>query len=255
MKDFELAVQKFLEPRKDRDEVIWAIICGSYVTWNPSEQSDIDLHILLDDSVDRRERWNTYVGDFLIEYFMNPIRQHYRYAEEDYEQRRIVNAHMFATWKIVFDKTGELQKLIDDMKEYTKKTYDPMNKISIELAKYWIRDMCDNLKEIHHGEGKDFAFVYHNFLWELFEKYSNFLQYRSIEVYKIYRFLSKESDRKKYDIADFPDQSFKDLFLEAIENNDISRMMEVYEQLTNHVLKAMWWFNIDWWKLRTECEL
>ena len=98
MQDFEKAVNTFIGSLDCKDQIIGAIICGSYVTGNPSDHSDIDLHLLLDESCDRRERGNTYVDGFLIEYFLNPVRQHYRYAEEDCWNRRIVNAHMFATW-------------------------------------------------------------------------------------------------------------------------------------------------------------
>lgn len=255
MQAFELAVSKFLETLEDNTDIVWIIICGSYITWNPSKHSDIDLHIILDDRANRRERWNVYIDGFLIEYFMNPIRQHYVYAEEDYQARRIVNAHMLTTWKVILDKTWSIKKLISDMKKHTSKKYSALSDTALELSKYAIRDMVDNLQEIYAAETPDFVFVYHNFLAVLFDKYSAFLQYRKVETHKIYRFLHSESDRKKYTLADFPDEVLNNLFTKALACHETSDMMEAYEQLTHYILEKMWWFAIDWWKLRSECSI
>jgi hypothetical protein len=86
-----------------------------------------------------------------------------------------MNAHMFCTGKILFDKTGELKKLIQDSKKYLTKKFPKRNKIQIELAKYHIWDMCDNLEEIFEAKGEEFLFVSYNFLNMLFEAYAKFL--------------------------------------------------------------------------------
>ncbi len=112
MKNWEIALQKFLKKWENKKEVIGAIVCGSYITGNPSKHSDIDLHILLDSDTSWRERGNQIIDGILIEYFVNPIRKHYEYLEDDYKQRSRVNAHMLCTGKVLFDKTGELKKLI-----------------------------------------------------------------------------------------------------------------------------------------------
>lgn len=255
MLEHEKVVFSFLEMRKSYDEVVWAVLCGSFVTWSPSAHSDIDLHILLEDTATRRERWNVSMGGFLIEYFINPVRLHYEYAEEDYQQRRIVNAHMFVTWKLLFDTTWAVTKLIDDMKQHIDKTYKPMDHSRLELVKYGIRDMCDNLQEIYDAQWSEFPFVYYASLYALFDLYAEYLQYRHIEKHKVARFLKQKSQRNKYLIDDFPDALFSQKFLEAItvDDNDTHTMMKMYEQLTEHVLQQMWWFSIDWWKLRTDC--
>lgn len=75
MKPWEDALNKFLASWKEQKDVIGAIVCGSFITGLPTERSDIDLHIILSDEVDWRERGNQYVDGFLIEYFVNPPRQ------------------------------------------------------------------------------------------------------------------------------------------------------------------------------------
>ncbi|ACR78882.1 MULTISPECIES: nucleotidyltransferase domain-containing protein [Kosmotoga] len=251
MKNWEIALQKFLKKWENKKEVIGAIVCGSYITGNPSKHSDIDLHILLDSDTSWRERGNEIIDGILIEYFVNPIRKHYEYLEDDYKQRSRVNAHMLCTGKVLFDKTGELKKLIQDAREYLVKKYPEQNKIQIELAKYGIWDLCDNLEEVFEANGEEFFFVFYVHLKELFEIYANFLQFDSIPVHKIKRFLTDEKDKKKYHVSNFPDQEFVKMYVNAINIKDKSEMMKEYKMLTNHVLEKMGGFNIDGWKIKS----
>ena len=254
MKKWEIALQRFLKKWKNKKEVIGAIVCGSYITGNPSKHSDIDIHILLDSKTSWRERGNEIIDGILIEYFANPIKKHYEYLEEDYKQRRRVNAHMFCTGKVLFDKTGELNQLIKDSKKYLVKKYPKQNKVSVELEKYHIWDMLDNLEEIFEGNGKDFFFIFYNYLNDLFEIYAKFLQFDSLPVHKLRRFLVDEKNKKKYLVSNFPDEEFVKMFVKAINLKDKPKMMKAYQKLTNHVLSKMSGFNIDGWKIRSPAQ-
>ena len=158
---------------------------------------------------------------------------------------------MFCTGKLLFDKTGELKQLVKDSRKYLVKKYPKQNKIQVELAKYHIWDMFDNLEEVFEAEGKEFFFVFYNNLNELFEIYAKFLQFDSIPVYKLRRFLVDEKNKKKYHVSNFPDEKFVKMFIKAINIKDKSKMMKEYQKLTNHVLDKMGGFNIDGWKIKS----
>lgn len=247
----EIALEKFLVKRKNKKEVIWAIVCGSYITGNPSKHSDIDIHILLDSKTTWRERGNEIIDGILIEYFANPTKRHHQYLEEDLKSRGRMNAHMFCTGKILFDKKWELKELIKYSRKYLKKKNPKPNKIQIEIAKYHIWDMCDNLEEVFESKSDEFYFVFYNFLNDLFETYAKFLQFDSIPVHKLRRFLVNEKDKKKYHVSNFPDEEFTKMIVSVINLKDKSKMMKEYKNLTNHVLEKMGGFNIDGWKLKS----
>lgn len=249
--NWEIALQKFLNKWKNKKEVIGAIVCGSFITGNPSKHSDIDIHIILDSKTLWRERGNEIIDWILIEYFANTIKRHYNYLEEDYKTRRKINAHMFCTGKVLFDKTGDLKKLIQYSKKYlTKKNIKP-NKIQIELSKYHIWDMLDNLEEIFEANTEEFFFVFYNDLNELFETYAKFLQFDAFPIHKLRRFLVNEIDKKKYIVDNFPDEKFVELLISAINIKDRKDIMKEYQNITYYVLSKMWWFNIDWWKIKS----
>lgn len=235
------ALDTSVTPRKKRKDVIGMLVCGSYITGSPTKQSDIDVHILLDKKAKRRERGNIIIDGVLIEYFANPVAQHYIYAEEEYAQRRKHNAHMFVTGKVIFDKTSELKKLIKDMKGYMKKEYLPQSFVDIELAKYHLWDIADNLTELCSTKAPDFIFVFHHNLATLFETYATFLKFDALPIHKLRRLLVEMHDKKKYHITDFPDQVFNKAFVEALTTTKQKRkeLMHIYERLTHHVLEKM----------------
>lgn len=248
---WEIALEKFIEPWRKRKDVVGAIACGSYITGNPSKHSDIDIHIILDKKVNWRERGNKRVDGILMEYFSNPIQQVMKYFEKDLKNRRKIDVHMFTTGRVLFDKNGDLSKIIKIAKKFNKKKFAKPDSSAIERMKYSIWDKRDNLEEIYDANGDEFDFVYYNFIGDLFENYSEFLGFEKIPKNKVKRFLTNEKDRKKYNINEFPDKSFVEMFVKAMNLKNRSEMMEIYDKLTNRLLGKMGGFNIDGWKMRT----
>lgn len=252
MERWKKALETFLKPWKKREEVIGALVCGSYVTGNPSRHSDIDLHIILKEGTTWRERGDKYVHGILVSYFANPAKKHSEYAEEDYKRRRKVNAHMFSTGKILFDKTGELKKLVRDSRKDLLKKYPAQDTISVEIAKYNLWDSYDNLEEVFDARSPDFFFVYYAFLNDLFETYAKFLRFDSVPASKLRRFLINEKDKKKYCVEDFPDQEFVRMFVVALVIKPKQKMMSECKKLTDHVFVKMGGFTVDGWKIRSK---
>lgn len=254
MEAWEIALNKFIQKWEKKKEVVGAVVCGSYITGNPSSHSDIDIHILLDKDVTWRERGNEYIDGILIEYFANPLSQNLKYYEDDYNQRRKVNVHMFTTGKVLFDKTGDAKELIKKAKEWDKKKYKKIGKIPLEISKYSLWDMQDNLEEVFEANDEEFYMVYYVHLEKLFESYATYLRYDKIPVHKLKRFLTNEKDKKKYNVTEFPDSEFLKIYVRAIKLEDKNKMMKEYQKLTKHVFDKMGGFNIDGWKIKSPAE-
>lgn len=254
MQNWEQALEKFIGKWKDKKDVVGALVCGSYITGNPSPHSDIDIHILLSKSTNYRERGNEYIDGILIEYFANPLPQHIKYLESDFKNRRRVNVHMLTTGKVLFDKTGELKELINIANKFKKKKFKASSKIQNEIAKYFIWDSLDNLEEVYESNAKDFEMVYFVSLQDLFNYYATYLQYESIPIHKLRRFLSNKKDQEKYNVPTFPDSKFQKDFIKAIELKDKTQMMRAYKKIVIHVLNEIGGFNIDGWKIKTPVE-
>ena len=175
MEPWEKALDEFLVPWKKKKEVVGAIVCGSYVTGNPSKHSDIDVHIILKKGTKWRERGNEIVDGYLIEYFANPPEQIEWYFKDDHKDNSFTAPTMFLTGRILFDD-GSIVKLRRKANTLFKKRFEKMGDVGKELSKYSLWDMLDNLRDSYEKEEPDFVFICHNMLNELYRKYAKYSQ-------------------------------------------------------------------------------
>lgn len=252
MEKWELALLEFMKDWEDEPYVTGALVCGSYITGNPSAHSDIDIHIILSKDTKWRERGNKIINGILIEYFANPFELHQQYENNDYNERKKINAHMFATGKILFDKTGEITELKSRGKETLKKEFNRSNPFENELMKYSIWDLRDNLEELFERKSDDFYIAFYHALYSLFDDYSKYLGFDYIPPTKIERFLFDRKDKKKYMVSEHPDKEFVLNFRETMKLQDKELMMKKISVLIDMVLNKMNGFNIDGWKIKGE---
>jgi len=254
MTDWQAALEKFVKEWGRKPEVVGIVVCGSYITGNPTKHSDIDIQIVLKKGCKWRERGNKIIDGFLMEYFANPPERTVKYFEEDWKIRRMITAHMFATGKIILEKNDETKKLVKIAKKYLNKNTNSMPKAKIELAKYHLFDGLDNLQEIHFKNTPDFNFVYYSLLGKIFDYYSEYAEFPNTQPHKILRFLLKEEDRKKYNIQEFQDSKFVKLFIQAITEKEKSNQLKIAEILVKYVQSKMGGFNISNWKFRSSAK-
>nr|WP_026678243.1 nucleotidyltransferase domain-containing protein [Fictibacillus gelatini] len=254
MEKWEMVLLKFINEWRNRSDVTAALVCGSYVTGNPSKQSDLDVHIILSDDVDWRERGNKIIDGLLIEYFANPPRQIRNYFQDDYTNRRTMSMVQFISGKVVFDKSDVVKQLKIEAQEWMDKQYGTLNRSALEVIKYGIWDNWDNLKDCYDQQRADFHFVYYNSLAHLFDQYCSYLGLERIPHHQIYSYLTDPMFKKKYLKGSFPDAAFSNMFIRLLGADEKIEMMDSFTQLTQYVLEKMGGFEIDGWKLKSPVE-
>lgn len=250
MEKWEIALNKFLDKFKKEYNVIGALVCGSFVTGDPTEHSDIDIQLIAPDNSTYIERGNEIIDGFLIEYFYNPKKSILNFFELDYKTNRTVSYNMFLTGKILFDNNGKIKEIKKEAKKYFNKKFKKLDKSTLEAQKYSLWDMLDNIQCIYEQNSPDFVFSYNNALRELFEKYLKYLRLPVTHYYKFYSYLINAKSRAKYLQEEFPDKTFVKLMINAISETNKKEMLKHYEKITNYVLSKMGGFEIDGWKNR-----
>jgi hypothetical protein len=251
MENWEIALTKFIKQWRFEECVIAAIAIGSFVVGNNTGKSDIGVQIILSDEVSWRERGNKYVDGFLIEYFSNPIKQIYQYLDDDLKYGNRIDANMYYTGKVIFDKVGITVDLKRRAKEDLSKELSETDTVSLEMMKYGLWDYFEEIEEAYQVNSLNFNYLYYSYLDLLLEKYSRFLRTLLPAKYKAYRFFKDGDYRKKYNLNEFPDERFKKRFLECVEENDKERRYNLLLEQKNYVLEKMGGFEIDGWTLRT----
>jgi hypothetical protein len=253
MEKWEVSLNKFLAPWRRKSCVAGALLCGSYVTGNPSKHSDLDIHIVTKKGTDWRERGNKFVDGFLMEYLVNPPEQIRSYFKDDHRKFQQDAVIQFKTGRILFDD-GTIKSLKEEANRWFAKKFKKFSRVATEIGKYSLWDMMDDLEDCYDKGAPDFWFLYHTSLSSLIEEYSKFMGYPAIKD-KDYKILTDENTRRKYLLRDFPDSEFANIASKAILEKDKDDALAAYQKLTKHVFKGLGGFEIDGWECRSPLDL
>lgn len=114
MEKVERAIQKFIQEKNylGNEHCLGIFFYGSYLTGLYNQYSDIDLHVVFDDSNPLHLfRGSAYQENLKIEYFEKPLQDLYLSIQNSFFARNVAWYSIIGTSKILFDKKGELQKL------------------------------------------------------------------------------------------------------------------------------------------------
>lgn len=252
--DWRKKLDIFLSDFEYASDLVGVLVCGSYVTGNPTSHSDLDVHLILDDVVVYRERGNRIIDGLLIEYFANPPKQILCYFEDDFHDRSLMAQTQFATGLILMDKTGDAAILKDKAETmiadlYAQPTVPSMN----ELEKYGLWDIMDDLQDAYKTQRMDFDFLYFNCLNRLIECYMKRIN-RPYNVKTILGNIVDDATRKKYLLQELPDPEIKGLIAEAIVAEDKGKKLDAYEKLTIAIINQFGGFSIDGFKFKSNVE-
>ncbi len=252
---WEAALDTFLVPWKRRKDVVGALVCGSFVTGRPNPHSDIDVHIILSDTVRWRERGNRAVGGYLIEYFANPPIQIKKYFRDDFNDCSYMSHVQFSTGRILFDKHGDVRDLVGRANQHLRRRPPALRRYQLEVSKYRLWDHLDNLQDAMARNSRDFHLLYFTSLQAVYTTYARYLRHPVCGPSKSFAVVSNAAARKKYLRPAFPDRRFAYKFTRAVRVGSRTLMLRRFEDLTQHALRHMGGFAIDGWRLRTPLDL
>lgn len=156
----QLVLDRFTHPFRNDPNVVGILLTGSYAHSTPDSYSDLDVYIITNE-LDWRERGNTFIDGYEIEYFINPTKQVNAYLDEDETDLRPVTAHMFSYSKILYRKemtTNPMDQLIERAKEILEKPLPELDEVTRELARY---GFDDGVKDLLDSKSSKDLLAYH----------------------------------------------------------------------------------------------
>ena len=252
-RNWETKLTAFLANFEYTNDTTGILVCGSYITGSPTTHSDLDVHIILDDNADFRERGNKIIDGLLIEYFANPPKQILQYFEEDIRDRSLMSQTQFATGKILLDKQGKVRGLKQKAKDMIANFYTTSPTPLSELDKYFLWDMQDDLQDAYKMGRPDFDFIYYTRLDMLLAKYMGSIN-RPYNSKTILGNITDPVVREKYLLRELPDPNISKLITEAISAKEIAAKLNAYQQLTATIIVANGGFDISNFKLKGELQ-
>lgn len=242
---YENALREFIAPWLENPEVEGVLLVGSYAVGLENSFSDIDICIVMADSVSQWTRGNSIVSGFLIEYSFYPVGYLKQLQEQDLASRKRLRTRMLATGKIIYDKNGLIKELQKEAREKIVEGLSPITKEALEIRKYYLWDQLDNLRSLAEEKSPGLAYAYFTALQEILETYAAYLGLEIPRPGRIYRFLTDIEFCKRYLITEIPDPEFIAFFESAMRNPSLKTL----EQITQLVHERMGGFNINGWTI------
>lgn len=244
-------LQAFLRPWRKRRQLSGILVCGSYITGNPSPRSDLDVHLVLAEGTKWRERGNCIVDGLLIEYFANPPEQVREYFRSDHAAGARQAAVQFATGEIVSDRDGSIATLKREAARWLKKPLPRKAGAARELARYALWDNLDNFSDLVESASPAAAHCYHLYLRDAYLFFCAQLGYPRQGAHQIAGILSDASKRKKYLLPEFPDRIFARRLQRALSQESPKGQLKALREITSYIQAKCGGFEIDGWRLRS----
>jgi len=211
---------------------------GSSLTGFADENSDIDLHVIFDNTDSSHiYRGIHYIDGNKIEYFEKCINDLYLSVDNDIKERNIAWYSMLGCSKILYDKTGLLNKL----KNYTLDAYkNGLPKLDNEdIAEYIaiINNRIEKLRIACNNDDGNFYNLYHLTIEKIRRLHHSINGYPVINTSKIYKIYKNDEYRKSYYPGEFVSDEFKNMYFDLIEdrNNDKEVLLNNIEKFYSYV--------------------
>lgn len=248
---WKLALKEFLKDYEEDDDVIGAILGGSYANGNETDGSDINVSLILKDSVNYQKRGNTESNSFIIEYVMKPAYKIMQDIEEEHENSCLLTANMIAYGKIIYDLEGTAKKIQDYALAFVDCPLRSITADELSINNYNVWEYYDELKNLLKENDSGFIVTYYKLLEELMNAYCEFLELPKLPLTKTYKILTNEDYRKKYHIFKLPEAEFIKLYIRCYDVTKVEIMYQNITNLVNYYYDKIGGFNIRTFEIKT----
>ena len=211
----------------NNEHCLGVLFYGSYLTGFSTADSDIDLHIIFDNSdPNHLIRGNKIVDGTRVEYFEKPISDIYLTIDNDYQNQNNASLTIFGKSKIIYERDNQLKK----MQQYvTNKFSNPLPPLSENEAKEQVSIINNRMEKLEKYAIEDnpyFEHLYHLTIDKVRRFYHNLMGMPRIETSKCFKLYTDEKYQKAFCINKIPEQCFIDMYFKAISDNNLSKLQK-----------------------------
>ena len=230
---WKIALKEFLKQYEEDDDVVGALLFGSYSNNTYNDYSDINVYLVLKNTANYSETGVTESNSYIINYYKKSINEIKDTLHDEIIISNRMYINIFAYGKIIYDLDGSLKTLQDI---YNKEIW-------YELK---------NLKALLPEERADFKICYYRLLDDIYFKYSRYKCIQRPQESKIYKILTDQKYREKTHVFKLPEEEFIKLYLKCYEEKDYDTMYKNISRLIDYYYTKQGGFNIRTYELKTE---
>lgn len=250
IKKWKIALKDFLKDYEEDDNIIGAILCGSYALDNHHNNSDIDVYLVLSDTADYSEMGVVESNSYLIEYYKHTVDIIKEKMEKEHENNELNVANMFAYGKVIYDVEGKVEELQKLALEYIDKPFKTITKEQLDKNNYLIWTCLNNLKKSIDQDAFQFNMNYYELLHNVYDVYAEYLGISKLSKTKIYKLLTDFEYREKYHVFNIPEDEFVNLYLKCFDMENPEKMYRSIKRTVDYYYNKIGGFNIREFKIR-----
>ena len=222
-------IQEFIKKNNyiQNEHVLGILFYGSYQYGLNNSNSDIDLHIILDDSIPNHlVRGNSFVNDIRIEYFEKTISEIYATVEEEYLTQNNATESIIGNAEIIYERDNSMKNL----QKYVKSKFaNGLPKLSDDEAKEQvaiINNRMEKLKKYAEEDNCFFEHLYHLTIEKIRRFYHNLNGMPRVETYKGFKVYNDQKYQQMFSIDYIPDGKFLEMYFKLIQNHSKNKMQK-----------------------------
>ena len=219
----EKTIIKFIDKMHylENKHVLGCFFYGSCLTGYNTKYSDIDLHIIFDDSNPRRLiRGVTHIGGRKIEYFEKPISDIKASIRNEFNHQDNSPLSIIGNSRIIFDRKGKLARLQRRaLRRYSK----PLPHLKKDEAKEYVsilNNRMEKMVRLAEFDSPSFDHLYHLTLEKIRKFYHRLNGLPKIPTTKVLRIYTDSEFAKSFGKEDVPEEEFIEMYLDAIMDKD-----------------------------------
>ena len=226
-------IQEFIKKNKylQDEHVLGILFYGSYKYGLNNQNSDIDLHIIYDDSNPKHLiRGNTFINGTRIEYFEKTIDEIYNEVEDGYANQDNATESIIGKSEIIYEKDNSMQDLQAHVLDKFKNGLPHLTENEAKEQVSIINNRMEKLKKYAEEDSYFFEHLYHLTIEKIRRFYHNLNGMPRIETYKGFKLYQDKKYQEMFSIHHIPDREFLEMYFELIQSHGESKVV-MFEKL------------------------
>lgn len=226
-------IQEFIKKNNylQNEHVLGILFYGSYKYGLNNQNSDIDLHIIYDDSnPNHLIRGNAFINGTRIEYFEKTINEIYNEVEDGYANQDNATESIIGKSEIIYEKDNSMQDLQAHVLDKFKNGLPHLTENEAKEQVSIINNRMEKLKKYAEEDSYFFEHLYHLTIEKIRRFYHNLNGMPRIETYKGFKLYQDKKYQEMFSIHHIPDRKFLEMYFELIQSQGDSKT-EMFEKL------------------------
>ncbi|AXG68646.1 hypothetical protein KORDIASMS9_00862 [Kordia sp. SMS9] len=234
----EKALEQFITHWKTQVNVRGILLTGSYAVGIQKEDSDVDIRLILDDTVQESFKGLETIDGFSFSFIGRSKAVTLKKFNRQFFSHVKMEACIYNVGKILHDPFGDISEIMKVAKIYVE-TPLIVNEVSEADLKLYMYSLYKKYSYIISTDPEDPFYIY-NYMMYLKSALKCYADVINAEVMfendsKLHRFLTDDRYLAAYGYSKFPDQDFMKLWLAALKEKSTKGITEIHKYLRQNL--------------------